>query len=371
MQQRVNTPLKRWLRLQLNRLYIFVYTFPRPLLVALAAVNLLFTVFFITNQPSPLSRQRDQMDDIWGDMAELRLMPMPAHPFVYINSTGRRGEKCIIPAGKSVVWSKTEPPFQIVVHERGTDAISDQIRETGVWDAASTQTIGRLFSHSTFVDVGAGIGFLTLWAAMTDTYAIAFEPLPIHAEMIAASACLNGLSDKVELYQIGVMRKNDTCVAYMHPNATSVGARIACLPEKVVQQWPHTIVDVDSLSEYLREIHVDLMRIDVNGVEQAVMEGGMSAFRDPWTGPPRQIIFQCDRPLAQSVGLDVVFWRKFAFEFNCKFDHSRHVHVSEWFSNLGWVNRAILGSCAGSTHVLHCPEQAFRYANRVSRARFD
>lgn len=126
-----------------------------------------------------------------------------------------------------------------------------------------------------FVDVGANIGTTTLTAIKHYgfTRAVAIEPEPTNARLIAASAALNGLTDRVEILNVAALDHNH-------------GSR---LRRATTDSATHTIArdgDLDVPTRTLDELdlgQVGLLWLDVEGSEGQVLAGARKLLQ---TRPP-------------------------------------------------------------------------------------
>jgi FkbM family methyltransferase len=284
--------------------------------------------------------------------------PVAQYPRIFINNT-QKGGTCLLPAGAVVITTKTTPPFQLAVYSRD-DIVSNRIRSDGVWEAAVSTEVraslmqpGGLPKPRVFVDIGANVGFFTIYAASLGAHVIAFEPLKQNVELVKASACLNGLDEQIELYGIGLKTQRGRCVT-VAGGANQGDAHLECTDEQP-SQGASDSVDVDRLDNYIRGRHVDLLKIDIEGFEQEAIESGLGAWRDAATGAPSKIVFECNRNLALERGLDTLFWIDFAREFSCSFNHYMEIGIPSWISVLPWVSSTMLTQCGGSNHGLSCP----------------
>jgi FkbM family methyltransferase len=290
-----------------------------------------------------------------------KIHPVAQYPRIFINNT-QRGETCLLPAGAVVITTKTTPPFQLAVYSRD-DIVSNRIRSDGVWEAAVlTEIRANLMQLKkqtlnpkprVFVDIGANIGFFTIYAAILGAHVIAFEPLKQNIELVKVSACLNGLDKQIELYGIGLKTQRGRCIT-VAGGANQGDAHLECTDE-LPSQSASDSVDVDRLDNYIRDRHVDLLKIDIEGFEQEAIESGLGVWRDPATGAPSKIVFECNRNLALERGLDTLFWIDFAREFSCSFNHYMEIGIPSWISVLPWVSSTMLTRCGGSNHGLSCP----------------
>jgi FkbM family methyltransferase len=129
----------------------------------------------------------------------------------------------------------------------------------------------------TFVDVGAFIGLYTVAAAKRIGPAgkvIAFEPDPANAAALQVHLRLNEVSDRVDIIQAaatdhgGSVAFNGTGGCESHVDPASVGKRVKAMR-------------LDDVSEQ----RVDLLKIDVEGHEEAVLRGAAKLLRDPKRAP--------------------------------------------------------------------------------------
>jgi len=112
--------------------------------------------------------------------------------------------------------TETNPPFTIVVYPRDhNDSLSDRIVATGRWEGAlgscfcETLGVAMQANTMTFLDVGANIGYFTLWAAALGHKVIAVEPMKKNIAQLRASVCLNGpaFASNIQLYHTAVSAK--------------------------------------------------------------------------------------------------------------------------------------------------------------------
>ena len=131
-------------------------------------------------------------------------------------------------------------------------------------------------SGSVVWDVGANVGYFSLLAARLGAQVHAFEPVPESAARLRANVAANGLEDRIELHEV------------------AVGARTGRYPFLVVgdPSWSH-LADRGrhAMTREVRDVEVvrlddlplpapDLVKIDVEGSEGAVLEGGARILRE-------------------------------------------------------------------------------------------
>jgi FkbM family methyltransferase len=208
-------------------------------------------------------------------------------------------------------------------HERGTEKLLRRVLKEG----------------STFVDVGANIGYFTGIASRlvgpTGTV-LAFEPMPAALRLLQMNTASQSnvtifpmaLSDKKGTATFYVRKKGDMSSLSHDPGATPIPVTVGTLDESLANQ-----------------ARIDLIKIDVEGSELDVLRGG------------RRLIEQ-HRPIVY-------------FEFLPCFAEPRGIRVEafeEWFKPLAyrlwWINHSpgdpSLVSDTPSTYVIAIPNERAR-----------
>lgn len=127
----------------------------------------------------------------------------------------------------------------------------------------------------TFVDAGAATGLFCLVACAVNPslHIHAFEPVPATAAALRRNVEINGFN--VAIHNVGLSDRSGSCsfvTSADHPEINHI-------PRKGVQydetkwQWQHATVPMVTLDEALDEAPVDLMKLDVECHEAAVLRG--------------------------------------------------------------------------------------------------
>ena len=126
----------------------------------------------------------------------------------------------------------------------------------------------RVLSNNLVVDVGANVGNHTLYLArVANCHVVAFEPNPVLADAIRTSAEINGLTDRVTVYALGIGKQS--AVGYFSKEfPDNLGAQSISLGDGPIQ-----VVALDSIKF---EYPVKVIKIDVEGMEFAVLQGAES-----------------------------------------------------------------------------------------------
>lgn len=140
----------------------------------------------------------------------------------------------------------------------------------------------RVRKDDVVVDVGAHIGRYTLMAATRGAKVIAIEPDPSNFVLLRTNVNLNGLSNVVLLPQAMTSRPStlwlslagSTNTGVSSVSAEGVGEPSNVRAEREVQVRGETL---DRLVETHKLHRIDWLKIDVEGHEVAVLEGGGTA----------------------------------------------------------------------------------------------
>jgi FkbM family methyltransferase len=138
---------------------------------------------------------------------------------------------------------------------------------------------------SCFVDIGANIGLysVTLAAsAPTLSSVFAFEPDRRNFNHLAANIYLNDLDRRIDARPIGLSQEKKS-VRFLSNKGNSTGmSRIAeTAPASTdAGRFEETVIEVDTLDSQLGSVRgqVVYLKIDVEGHEKSVIEGGRSFF---------------------------------------------------------------------------------------------
>ena len=122
----------------------------------------------------------------------------------------------------------------------------------------------------TVVDIGANIGLFTLFFSKlvgTTGRVIAFEPDPENFDVLKKNIELNEITN-VTLVQKGVSNKNESVKLYKD---SAAGAH-----SLIKNEWSkeYTNIQTVTLDDYFRGEEIDMIKIDAEGFELEVIEGG-------------------------------------------------------------------------------------------------
>jgi FkbM family methyltransferase len=144
------------------------------------------------------------------------------------------------------------------------------------WEPDLSRYISSSVTPDTvFVDVGANFGYFTCLAASKigsngGGRVISIEPNPAMQRLLKKNIRINWSMGKVEIHDCAITERTgyvDFCV----PSGRAANASVATLSSS---EEGHFIVPSKSLDELILHDKVDLMKIDVEGFETAVLRGG-------------------------------------------------------------------------------------------------
>jgi FkbM family methyltransferase len=136
---------------------------------------------------------------------------------------------------------------------------------------------GRLPPEAVFVDIGAHIGTHTIYALRTGRFAraVAFEPEPRNARLLAMNLEANDMSRSVVVVTKAAGAAPGTAVLHLHPRNT--GAHSIPMPPSIDGQ-ASLQVEIVRADEALSELGIEpnqvgLAWVDVEGYEPCVLHG--------------------------------------------------------------------------------------------------
>jgi FkbM family methyltransferase len=127
----------------------------------------------------------------------------------------------------------------------------------------------------TFYDIGANVGAYTILASSVKKMkSICFEPLPSTYDRLLDQIKVNRIDNLVEARNNGVGKNSEVLEFTNNLNCTN---RVNTDPSNT----DITKVDVITLDEYYEPKNPSIVKIDVEGYEKFVFEGGMKFFDNP------------------------------------------------------------------------------------------
>jgi FkbM family methyltransferase len=236
--------------------------------------------------------------DVWLDGERLRCDVVPASPSPAL---GRHLDAC---AADDELWLL---PSGVAVHALNGHELAYMAHEQLTADVYRLQDLPPI---ATVVDVGANVGVFSLLAAAggSGRRVVAVEPIPRLASVVARTAALHGVADRISVHQCGLGPSSEDATFTFAPFFGALSSRHreerADISRRVVLAIRMLLprlaerhgVDLDAarariqaelteesipvairpLSDVLRGEsidHVDLLKIDVEGSELEVLRG--------------------------------------------------------------------------------------------------
>ncbi len=156
-----------------------------------------------------------------------------------------------------------------------------EVYEPIVWKAL----MSKVREGDIIVDVGAFIGLYTIALAKrvgSKGKVIAFEPEPKNFLELNEHIKLNNISDRVELIQMAVGEKHGKVFFEL---SRSCESRILG-----IQNENSTSVECVTLDEIFINKRLDILKVDVEGYEEAVLKGAARLLHDPSRAPRAMFI---------------------------------------------------------------------------------
>lgn len=145
-----------------------------------------------------------------------------------------------------------------------------EIERTGGYELATTNfLIDKLKEGSRFVDVGANYGYFSLVAANLVGHSgqvLAFEPLPSIAQTLRANAALNGF-ENIQVIQAVACNENGKTPFFVSGLEDGMSSLIPRFGDRKI------LVNAFRLDSVLPRVRFDVVKVDVEGVEESVLLG--------------------------------------------------------------------------------------------------
>ena len=178
-----------------------------------------------------------------------------------------------------------------------------RLKKGRFYEQGTTNLIQQnLTTRSTFVDVGANNGYFTLIAANSigpHGEIISFEPGPSAYPRLETNVKINNLSN-VKLHRIAVSNYVGKGKLFM---SIIEDARDSLHRTTLLHSGRFVQVDVTTLDEALADKKVDIVKIDVEGSEQAVIEGMRNQIAK---NPDIKIVAEWNRTYSNDAWLETI-----------------------------------------------------------------
>jgi FkbM family methyltransferase len=157
---------------------------------------------------------------------------------------------------------------------------------TGDYDSDVVRALAqRIGSGAVVVDVGANIGFYTVPLARAGARVFAFEPMAANHARLVRNVAANGLEERVTAVRVAVGETEGTLELAPEPGGAETGNAAPAEPG-AANAVSVEVRPLDALAAELRIEGCDLVKIDVEGGELAVLRGAAALI-----GRHRPLIF--------------------------------------------------------------------------------
>tara|TARA_B100000508_G_C11465832_1_gene282434 strand:+ start:15982 stop:16872 length:891 start_codon:yes stop_codon:yes gene_type:complete len=161
---------------------------------------------------------------------------------------------------------------------------------TGTYEMGTLDVIDRFLpEEGTFIDVGANIGLMSLYAALKtgdDGRVIAFEPNIETYKIAEHNISINSFEDKIQLIKKGLGSKSETKKLYDNWSINRGAASLV----KNSDEAQGSEIEITKLDKIIDGRLVDLVKIDVEGYELEVLKGATSLLK---RDHPPVLIVEC------------------------------------------------------------------------------
>lgn len=222
--------------------------------------------------------------------------PATAELNVALSSTATKGGDCVLPAGaKWCTASSGGKSYEMAVYD-GNDPVSESICSKGYWEFETPTSMGADSSATSFMDIGANVGWYTFMYAQHGYNVLAVEPMTANRALINATICKNpDLASKISVVAAALTDQaapGATCTIFsadinLGDGIVACGdAQIAELKNeqhnnaqiKHIEREKVPLTTLDQVLVSSRAKGVDVMKMDVERYECIVLNGGSTLF---------------------------------------------------------------------------------------------
>jgi FkbM family methyltransferase len=176
--------------------------------------------------------------------------------------------------GDATILCKVLTRYKMYVDARDM-GIAPHLIMDGFWESWVTRLLGNIVKPGhVCLDVGANFGYFSILMselAGTSGRTIAFEPNPRVASLLKSTAFVNG--NKFEVAQVAVSDKNGEAIFTVTDKELGGGTIQKNTPGANRSQYTVPTISIDELVNSKGIKKVDIVKIDVEGVEPLVFAG--------------------------------------------------------------------------------------------------
>jgi FkbM family methyltransferase len=168
-----------------------------------------------------------------------------------------------------------------------SDIIGRTIAHSGSWENHLRPYFDNLVKGNTLIDIGASIGFFTIFPALCGIKVHSFEPSPEVFDLLKRNVEINNVQDNVTLYNVPLYDKEielwletilnkypslpDGCIDYEHSENSAV---LCLIPQEVgtkpCDKYKFITKTLDSY-----QLDCNLIKIDTQGADLRILHGAV------------------------------------------------------------------------------------------------
>jgi len=183
------------------------------------------------------------------------------------------------------------------------DWITKEIKKTGDWESELNDIFNNFISKtSNVIDIGAFIGTNTIKMAHKARHVYAFEANLNTHNLLRANLLINNISN-VSTFDKAVGNENKVIDKMWHPTVPiNYGAMRINKLEDFINEFVNVNINMIRLDDITLHEKVDFIKIDVEGCEEEVLQGGIELIKkckpviviENWESKPYDILLQLD-----------------------------------------------------------------------------
>lgn len=187
--------------------------------------------------------------------------------------------------------------LSFALHRSGDKHISHRIATEGLWEPLETEIVRRLLTGSRqqpplFVDCGANLGWYSVVAAALGAEVVACEPLPANADLLRANVERNELGDLVEVHEVALGDREGTASLRLSTDNQGDHRIDPDALGTTPSSRASVTVPITRLDTVLDGRRPDLVKLDTQGSEVAILRGGRSAWEPRDDAPDAALIIE-------------------------------------------------------------------------------